>query len=471
MKSVQQIKINGSQKWLKLTFAEILKIEMHKFFFAYITMMFTFFHPALGDEKQRLMLKFGENTAIGFFAETGTSITSLKSHQKTITSKFELDFLDDNLLFSGESERFGISVSNEKFTHSVFHKKTDSNAELTIDLAGQPGSVVSSIRGFSLANLKTDELGYSFGWTFEPTEKFSSNFEVKISSLNSDYTLQNHYQAGLINSHETSRRKNQNFNFGYLQSVKWQPETRFDIFGNFERSLSTKGDYWSSEDFSISTGLRLNLQSPLEDKYQSKNLEGGYELKVFSSDGFGTGKGKFNNNADGFYGDTHYKNIIPLKSRSKRIRFLKKYHAKSIGIELFDETKVSKLSTVSVRNALGSNNTYDASTFAKLKLKGLSLILEKPFTNNAYFLFGANVSKLNYSIKEQYYLKNKTNMEGSNDDTPFINFKFGLGNKIKLRHGTHLFLETTAETVRGNWFGVDHSVEEFSTAIGLGASF
>ena len=62
-------------------------------------------------------------------------------------------------------------------------------------------------------------------------------------------------------------------------------------------------------------------------------------------------------------------------------------------------------------------------------------------------------------------------MEGSNDDTPFINFKFGLGNKIKLRHGTHLFIETTAETVRGNWFGVDHSVEEFSTAIGLGASF
>ena len=107
--------------------------------------------------------------------------------------------MDDNLLL-WRIERFGISVSNEKFTHSVFHKKTDSNAELTIDLAGQPGAVVSSIRGFSLANLKTDELGYSFGWTFEPTEKFSSNFEVKISSLNSEYTLQNHYQAGLINS-------------------------------------------------------------------------------------------------------------------------------------------------------------------------------------------------------------------------------------------------------------------------------
>ena len=235
--------------------------------------------------------------------------------------------------------------------------------------------------------------------------------------------------------------------------------------------MSTKGDYWSSEDFSISTGLRLNLQPPQEDKYQSKNLEGGYELKVFSSDGFGTGKGRFNNNADGFSGDTHYKNIIPLKSRSKRIRLLKKYRATSIGIELFDETKVSKLSTVSAQNVLGNNNTYDASTSAKLKLKGLSLILEKPFTNNSYVLFGANVSKLNYSIEEQYYLKNKTYIDGSNDDTPFVNFKLGLGNKIKLRHGTHLFIETSAETVRGKWFGVNHSVEEFSTAIGLGVSF
>ena len=31
----------------------------------------------------------------------------------------------------------------------------------------------------------------------------------------------------------------------------------------------------------------------------------------------------------------------------------------------------------------------------------------------------------------------------------------------------HLFIETTAETVRGKWFWVNHSIEEFSTAIGL----
>ena len=87
-------------------------------------MMFSFFHPALGNEKQRLALNYGENTALGFFAEKGNSIASLKSHQKTITNKFELDFLDDNLSLSGESERFGISFSNEKFSHSFFHKKT-----------------------------------------------------------------------------------------------------------------------------------------------------------------------------------------------------------------------------------------------------------------------------------------------------------------------------------------------------------
>ena len=37
----------------------------------------------------------------------------------------------------------------------------------------------------------------------------------------------------------------------------------------------------------------------------------------------GQAKEDLNNNADGFSGDTHYKNIIPLKSRSKRIRLLK----------------------------------------------------------------------------------------------------------------------------------------------------
>ena len=120
---------------------------------------------------------------------------------------------------------------------------------------------------------------------------------------------------------------------------------------------------------------------------------------------------------------------------------------------------------------LGSNNEYDASTSAKLKLKGLSLILEKPFSNNSYGIVGTNISKLNYSIKERYYVKNKTLIDGSNDETFFINFKFGLGNKIKLRSGSNLFIETTAETVRGKWFGVDHSIEEFSTAIGLGVSF
>ena len=82
---------------------------------------------------------------------------------------------------------------------------------------------------------------------------------------------------------------------------------------------------------------------------------------------------------------------------------------------------------------LGSNNEYDASTSAKLKLKGLSLIFEKPFSNNSYGIVGTNISKLNYSIEERYYVKNKTLIDGSNDDTLFINFKFGLGNKIKLR--------------------------------------
>ena len=99
---------------------------------------------------------------------------------------------------------------------------------------------------------------------------------------------------------------------------------------------------------------------------------------------------------------------------------------------------------------LGSNNEYDASTSAKLKLKGLSLIFEKPFANNSYGIVGANISKLNYSIEERYYVKNKELIDGSNDDSLFINFKFGLGNKIKLRTGTNLFIETTAETVRGN---------------------
>ena len=82
---------------------------------------------------------------------------------------------------------------------------------------------------------------------------------------------------------------------------------------------------------------------------------------------------------------------------------------------------------------LGSNNEYDASTSAKLKLKGLSLILEKPFANNSYGILGANISKLNYSIEERYYLKNKELIDGSNDDSLFINFKFGMGNKIKLK--------------------------------------
>ena len=362
-------------------------------------------------------------------------------------------------------------MSDSKFNHSFFYKKTDSNAKLTVDLTGRPGAIVSSIKGFSLANLNTDEFGYSFGWTVETTEKFSSSLEIKISSLKSEYVLQNRYQAGLINSHEMSHRTNENFNFGYLQSVNWQAGNGIDVFGNFERSLSTKGDSWSSEDFSISTGLKLSLQSQTEKKHRSRDLEGEYELKVFASDGFGTGKGKFNNDADGYFGETHYESIIPIESRSKRIRFLKKHQTKSIGIELFDESKISKLSTVSAHNVLGSNNEYDASTSAKLKLKGLSLILEKPFANNSYGIVGANISKLNYSIEERYYLKNKELIDGSNDDSLFINFKFGMGNKIKHRRGTHLFIETTAETVRGKWFGVDHSIEEFSTAMGLGISF
>ena len=137
--------------------------------------------------------------------------------------------------------------------------------------------------------------------------------------------------------------------------------------------------------------------------------------------------------------ETHIMKVsFHLKSRSKRIRFLKKYQTKSIGLELFDESKISKLSTVTAQNVLGSNNEYDASTSAKLKLKGLSIILEKPFANNSYGIFGANISKLNYSIEERYYLKNKELIDGSNDDTPFINFKFGLGNKIKLRRHTSL---------------------------------
>ena len=137
---------------------------MYKFFFAYITMIFTFFHPALGDENQRFTLNYGENTTIGFFAEKGNSITSLKSHQKTITNKFELDFLDDNLLLSGESERFGISFSNEKFSHSFFHKNTESSAELTIDLIGRSNTRSGGVKVFFKSNksLTTPPTMYKF---------------------------------------------------------------------------------------------------------------------------------------------------------------------------------------------------------------------------------------------------------------------------------------------------------------------
>ena len=129
------------------------------------------------------------------------------------------------------------------------------------------------------------------------------------------------------------------------------------------------------------------------------------------------------------------------------------------------------MSTVTAQNVLGSNIEFDVSTSSKITSKGFSIILEKPLTNNSYGIFGANLSKLNFSIEERYYLKNRESIDGSNGDTPFFNFKFGLGNKIKLRPNTYLFIETTAETVRGKWFGVDHSIEEFSTAMGLGISF
>ena len=115
--------------------------------------------------------------------------------------------MDDNLLLTGESERFGISVSDAEFSHSIFHKKTKSSAEITIDLTGKPGAIVSSIEGFSLAHLNTDEFGYSFGWVADSTDKLSSIFEIKISSLKSEYVLQNEYQAGLINSREISKKK------------------------------------------------------------------------------------------------------------------------------------------------------------------------------------------------------------------------------------------------------------------------
>ena len=76
------------------------------------------------------------------FCRERNSITLLKSHQKTITNKFELDFLDDNLLLSGRSTRFGLSFSDAKFSHSFFYKQTDSKAELAIDLVGQPGEAL-----------------------------------------------------------------------------------------------------------------------------------------------------------------------------------------------------------------------------------------------------------------------------------------------------------------------------------------
>ena len=115
-------------------------------------------------------------------------------------------------------------------------------------------------------------------------------------------------------------------------------------------------------------------------------------------------------------------------------------------------------------------------------LKNLSYIIDIPSSKSYLLAVSGGVdsmalvnlfeaAKLNFSIEERYYLKNRESIDGSNGDTPFFNFKFGLGNKIKLRPNTYLFIETTAETVRGKWFGVDHSIEEFSTAMGLGISF
>ena len=78
---------------------------MYKYFFLH-NRDACVFSPCFREEKQSVSFNFGEGASIGFFAEQGTSITSLKSHRKTITNKFELDFLDETLLLSGESERF-----------------------------------------------------------------------------------------------------------------------------------------------------------------------------------------------------------------------------------------------------------------------------------------------------------------------------------------------------------------------------
>ena len=85
--------------------------------------------------------------------------------------------------------------------------------------------------------------------------------------------------------------------------------------------------------------------------------------------------------------------------------------------------------------------------------------------------FWSKFFQATFSMNEEYFLKDKSQYENSRGNSPYLNFKIGLGHKFKLRSKSNLFIETTAETVRGDWFGVDHSIKEFATLMGLGFDF
>ena len=89
-------------------------------------------------------------------------------------------------------------------------------------------------------------------------------------------------KAGLTNSDLTKSQSDQNVNLGYAQTIEWLPQQDTRFFIKLDRSQSTEGNFWSSRDFSIATGIKLAMQTERNSSKRKIYPKGKYKVKFLN---------------------------------------------------------------------------------------------------------------------------------------------------------------------------------------------
>lgn len=410
-------------------------------------------------------------TTISLTIAKGTNTSLLKRQTSKKISTYNIDFSNDQLVAMGSNSEYQLLIKKDGKSFGLTHAYSKATAKVSTKLLGSSSALFDNASLSSKSTIETQSLGAFSQLLNEKNGKKSSQFSIRSKLSSGELRNTTYLRAGLVSSESEITEKLKNYEFGYSQNIQ------FDIFDagavglNISRDKSFFGKHFSTDSFGIQAGYSMPLQNP-SPKIRKPLPSGGKKIVRFTLlDGIATSSGSLSYNPDQYNGNSNYSAVIPITPRGLSISTSMVSGSFRQHYGFTHKKSRTNLSTVTLFNAFGSNNSYGTNYTATITRNLLTYAYEWDFNSQTYLLGGVSVGLMEVATSDQTTSKNMTKKKENKFKSPIGSITLGLGTKFPIDENKKYVIETRLDYLDAQPFSVPHQIIEITTLMGFEISF